>query len=48
MRLRLREDVPQAPLPVEEAVGQAPDRDGDLFRVPHILKTAAGRDEGAK
>ena len=44
MKLRLRADAPESPLSVEEAVGQAPDRDGDLFRVPHILKTAAGRD----
>ena len=42
MQLRLRADEPGAPLPVEDAVGQAPDRAGDLFQVPHILKTAAG------
>ncbi len=49
MQLRLRPDEPEPPLSVEEAVGQAPDRDGDLFQVPHILKTAAGSrraDEG--
>src|SRR6266511_1586396 len=46
MRLRLRADQPEPPLPVEEAVGQAPDRAGDLFQVPHILKTAAGGPQG--
>jgi aspartyl-tRNA(Asn)/glutamyl-tRNA(Gln) amidotransferase subunit C len=49
MQLRLRPDEPEPPLRVDEAVGQAPDRDGDLFQVPHILKTAgARRDEGEK
>jgi aspartyl-tRNA(Asn)/glutamyl-tRNA(Gln) amidotransferase subunit C len=46
MHLRLRPDEPDAPLSVEEAVGQAPDRAGDLFQVPHILKTAAGPGSG--
>jgi aspartyl-tRNA(Asn)/glutamyl-tRNA(Gln) amidotransferase subunit C len=48
MRLRLRPDEAEPPLPVEDAVGQAPDRAGDLFQVPHILKTAAAGslDEG--
>jgi len=43
MQLRLRADEAGPPLAVEEAVGQAPDRAGDLFQVPHILKTAASR-----
>jgi len=42
----------EAALPIEEAVGQAPERAGDLFQVPHILKTAAGSpssdDEGER
>ncbi|HKE14117.1 MAG TPA: Asp-tRNA(Asn)/Glu-tRNA(Gln) amidotransferase subunit GatC, partial [Kofleriaceae bacterium] len=42
MQLRLRADEPGEPLSVDDAVGQAPDRAGDLFQVPHILKTAAG------
>lgn len=46
MRLRLRADEPTGALSVDEAVGQAPDRAGDLFQVPHILKTAAGSDGG--
>jgi aspartyl-tRNA(Asn)/glutamyl-tRNA(Gln) amidotransferase subunit C len=41
MQLRLRADQVEGALPVDEAVGQAPDRAGDLFQVPHILKTAA-------
>jgi aspartyl-tRNA(Asn)/glutamyl-tRNA(Gln) amidotransferase subunit C len=40
MQLRLRRDEVEAPLPVEDAVGQAPDRADDLFQVPHILRTA--------
>lgn len=48
MQLRLRPDQPESPLRVDEAVGQAPDRAGDLFQVPHILKTAKRRDEGEK
>jgi aspartyl-tRNA(Asn)/glutamyl-tRNA(Gln) amidotransferase subunit C len=40
MQLRLRRDEVEAPLSIEEAVGQAPDRADDLFQVPHILKTA--------
>ncbi len=47
MELRLRADQAEAPLSVEDAVGQAPDRDGDLFRVPHILKTAAAGSSAA-
>ena len=38
MRLRLRADEVEPSLPVEEAVGQAPDRAGDLFQVPHIIR----------
>lgn len=45
MTLRPRADEVAGALPVDEAVGQAPDRAGDLFQVPHILKTAS-RDEG--
>jgi aspartyl-tRNA(Asn)/glutamyl-tRNA(Gln) amidotransferase subunit C len=40
MQLRLRGDEVEAPLSVEDAVGQAPDRADDLFQVPHILRTA--------
>jgi aspartyl-tRNA(Asn)/glutamyl-tRNA(Gln) amidotransferase subunit C len=29
-----REDQPRPSLPVEEALANAPDRDGDLFKVP--------------
>jgi len=39
MALRLRADQVEPSLPVDEAVGQAPDRDGDLFQVPHIIKS---------
>lgn len=39
MALRLRADEVEPSLPVGEAVGQAPDRDGDLFQVPHIIKS---------
>ena len=39
MALRLRQDVVEPSLPVDEAVGQAPDRAGDLFQVPHIIKS---------
>jgi aspartyl-tRNA(Asn)/glutamyl-tRNA(Gln) amidotransferase subunit C len=40
MALRLRADQVEASLPVEEAVGQAPDRHDDLFQVPHIIKSS--------
>lgn len=46
MTLRLRDDQVEASLPVEAAVGQAPDRADDQFQVPHILKTAAGAGAG--
>jgi aspartyl-tRNA(Asn)/glutamyl-tRNA(Gln) amidotransferase subunit C len=39
MALRLRQDAVEPSLPVEEAVGQAPDRADDLFQVPHIIKS---------
>lgn len=32
-----REDAPQSPLPPEAALQNAPDRQGDLFRVPKIV-----------
>jgi Asp-tRNA(Asn)/Glu-tRNA(Gln) amidotransferase C subunit len=35
--LRLRDDVPQPSLSVDEALGGAPARDGDLFVVPAII-----------
>jgi aspartyl-tRNA(Asn)/glutamyl-tRNA(Gln) amidotransferase subunit C len=41
MRLRLREDEVEPSLPVEAALHPAPDRSGDLFRVPHIIRSAA-------
>jgi aspartyl-tRNA(Asn)/glutamyl-tRNA(Gln) amidotransferase subunit C len=40
MQLRLRDDEPGTPLPVEAALGQAPDRADDYFQVPHILGRA--------
>jgi aspartyl-tRNA(Asn)/glutamyl-tRNA(Gln) amidotransferase subunit C len=40
MALRLRADAVEPSLPVEEAVRQAPDRAGDLFQVPHIIKSS--------
>jgi len=33
----LRDDVARPPLPVDEALANAPERDGDLFVVPAIL-----------
>ena len=44
MQLRLRADEPGAALPVEDAVGQAPDRADDFFQVPHILRPAGSGD----
>jgi aspartyl-tRNA(Asn)/glutamyl-tRNA(Gln) amidotransferase subunit C len=35
----LRDDEPQPPLPVEEALRNAPEREGDRFRVPRIAET---------
>ena len=37
MTLRLRDDVPAASLPTQEALKGAPKRDGDLFSVPAII-----------
>jgi aspartyl-tRNA(Asn)/glutamyl-tRNA(Gln) amidotransferase subunit C len=34
----LREDEVKPSLPTDEALGNAPDRDGDSFRVPKILE----------
>ena len=36
-----RDDVPEPSLPVEEALRNAPERDGDRFRVPRIAETGA-------
>ncbi|HLU65870.1 MAG TPA: Asp-tRNA(Asn)/Glu-tRNA(Gln) amidotransferase subunit GatC [Kofleriaceae bacterium] len=48
MRLRLRPDEVEPSLPVEEAVGAAPDRAGDLFQVPHIIRSGtAGSGSGS-
>ncbi|RMH43306.1 MAG: Asp-tRNA(Asn)/Glu-tRNA(Gln) amidotransferase subunit GatC [Deltaproteobacteria bacterium] len=37
MDLRLRADEVEPSLPAELAVGAAPDRDGDYFRVPKVI-----------
>ena len=42
MTLRLRDDQVEPSLPVDAAVGQAPDHADDQFQVPHILKSGAG------
>ena len=34
-----RDDVPEPSLPVDEALRNAPERDGDRFRVPRIAET---------
>jgi aspartyl-tRNA(Asn)/glutamyl-tRNA(Gln) amidotransferase subunit C len=34
-----REDVPEPSLPVDDALRNAPDREGDRFRVPRIAET---------
>ena len=36
-----REDVPEPSLPVDEALRNAPDRDGDRFRVPRITEAGS-------
>jgi aspartyl-tRNA(Asn)/glutamyl-tRNA(Gln) amidotransferase subunit C len=36
-----REDVVEPSLPVDEALRNAPERDGDRFRVPRIAETGA-------
>jgi aspartyl-tRNA(Asn)/glutamyl-tRNA(Gln) amidotransferase subunit C len=37
---RFREDEPRAPLPVEEALNNAPDSSHQYFRVPRIIQAA--------
>ncbi len=36
-----REDVPEPSLPADEALRNAPERDGDRFRVPRIAETGS-------
>jgi aspartyl-tRNA(Asn)/glutamyl-tRNA(Gln) amidotransferase subunit C len=36
-----RDDVAEPSLPVDEALRNAPERDGDRFRVPRIAETGA-------
>ena len=36
-----RDDVPEPSLPVDEALRNAPDRDGDRFRVPRITEAGS-------
>jgi aspartyl-tRNA(Asn)/glutamyl-tRNA(Gln) amidotransferase subunit C len=36
-----REDVPEPSLPVDEALRNAPEREGDRFKVPRIAETGA-------
>jgi aspartyl-tRNA(Asn)/glutamyl-tRNA(Gln) amidotransferase subunit C len=36
-----RDDVPEPSLPVDEALRNAPDREGDRFRVPRIVETGS-------
>lgn len=36
-----RDDVVEPSLPVDEALRNAPDRDGDRFRVPRIAETGS-------
>ena len=38
MELRLRDDQVAPSMPVDEAVGQAPDRADDFFQVPKIIE----------
>jgi Asp-tRNA(Asn)/Glu-tRNA(Gln) amidotransferase C subunit len=38
MTLRLRADAVEPSLPVDDAVGPAPDRRDALFQVPQIIK----------
>jgi len=35
---RLREDKPEAPLKVEEVLQNAPEKNGDFFQVPKVVK----------
>ena len=37
----LRDDMVEPSLPVDEALRNAPERDGDRFRVPRIAETGA-------
>jgi aspartyl-tRNA(Asn)/glutamyl-tRNA(Gln) amidotransferase subunit C len=36
-----RDDEPEPSLPVDEALRNAPDREGDRFKVPRIVETGA-------
>ena len=38
MTLRLRDDAAEPSLPVERALGGAPDKEDSFFRVPHIIE----------
>jgi aspartyl-tRNA(Asn)/glutamyl-tRNA(Gln) amidotransferase subunit C len=42
MTLRLRDDVAGASLSADRALSAAPDRAGDYFQVPNIIKSAQG------
>jgi aspartyl-tRNA(Asn)/glutamyl-tRNA(Gln) amidotransferase subunit C len=42
MTLRLRDDVAGESLPVDRALAGTPDRAGDYFQVPNIIKSAQG------
>ncbi len=35
---RLRPDIPEAPVPHEDALRNAPDADSDYFRVPKVIE----------
>ena len=37
LRNVMRDDEPEPSLPVDDVLRNAPDREGDFFRVPHIL-----------
>lgn len=36
-----REDEPEPSLPIDEAIRNAPEREGDRFRVPRIVETGS-------
>ena len=38
LRNVMRPDEPQPSLPMNEVLRNAPDREGDFFRVPHVLE----------
>ena len=38
LRNVMRPDEPQPSLPVDDVLRNAPDREGDFFRVPHVLE----------